>query len=994
MTDYLTNLNKGQMDAILSLNEPTIVFAGPGTGKTRVVTHKIVHLVQEKKYRLEEVLALTFSEGAAQEMQDRVRVLLPGVPGINISTFHSFCYDLIKQYSLNLGLNGQGGVISQEHQQYFIYRNIETMGIKSFKVTINPVELAKAFQGAIARFKQENIDLEKLEKYIEKCRAEGKNSEELEHLEDLARVYKKYEEFKEERSLVDFGDMQLLAVDLLRNNPSILEKVRSKIKYVIVDEFQDTDFIQLQLIFLLAPEGNVTVVGDDDQSIYRFRGAYLTNIADFNQFYTNKCITIHKSILDINYRCSGNIQSIATTLIRYNPERQEKNLGTENPPGEPVSLLRFQNDLEQAAGITKKVIELHEKGVDYDHIAILVRRRVDAIPIIEKMQRNKIPVKMAASKDFFREPVIKACFSYLKVLQDPEGNQTYLADLMRRPSHGLLPGELQKLSHLAKDKKKSMWATLSDLDGYSGDREPLFRFKASIDALHHHYADKGLESTVRAITFEKDLFQAEISKGNVENVKLLNTFISLVSDYLDIYKDASLDDLISYLDVLSKIGIENNNEKNKVGTVNVMTVHKAKGREFPYVFIPCLNEKKFPSMYQEYKINVPQDLQDGVASKYSDEQVHDHEERRLFYVAISRGIKEVFLSTCKRYGENKKDSAESQFISEVLKGSGIKTIDMQVTIDDVDEPASIDGRLTNRAILNLGRGDWQGAVDAIVCLAKKNGHDLATMSIKSKLEVDSEIDKMTEVDQQPERAHAVRKMYSPSKLSTYENCPKMYYFQYVLEIPGEKKTYLDLGTNVHSTIESITRRMMEGRPFSVDEAISELDKVWKSSNYESEEKEKEDKIEAEKMIRDFLARQSQKKSKILDIEKWIEVEITGHRISCRVDRVDDVGGTLEVIDYKTSKDPKSKPELKKDIQMAMYKMGVEKTFGKTVSQVGHWNLRPDKETMVSISDEELNAVKERIIKIFESIENLSFPPISNYSSCKYCSYRNLCDDVY
>ena len=301
-TNSLEELNDEQEEAVKYLDAPLLVLAGPGTGKTRVTCNKMAYLITELGYAPESILALTFSDKAAQEMKDRIHELLPKTIELNVSTFHSFCYQVIRDHTLELGINTSGPIIKEEHQQAFLLANLDSFGIESFEVPARPVELAKTIQGAIQRFKQENITVDDLNEYLLKQESEGTLDAELGKLKDLTKAYQQYEEFKKEKGVLDFGDMQYYALKLFDTHPEVLQQYQDSFSYIIVDEFQDNDFIQLELLFRLCPTGNITIVGDDDQSIYRFRGAYLTNIQGFRDHYSSKGSDTRTIVLKTNYR--------------------------------------------------------------------------------------------------------------------------------------------------------------------------------------------------------------------------------------------------------------------------------------------------------------------------------------------------------------------------------------------------------------------------------------------------------------------------------------------------------------------------------------------------------------------------------------------------------------------------------------------------------------------------------------------------------------------
>ena len=990
MSEIIEQLNPKQKEAVTYLEKPLFVFAGPGTGKTRVTTHKLAYLIKEKGYKPDEILALTFTEKAAEEMKERVEELIPGTTGINISTFHSFCNDVIGQNSLELGINTGKTVVTDAYQQSFLLGQLDTLGLEMFKVPRVPIDLAKSIQGGISRFKQENITLEKLEEFLDTCEDTDANA----YLKDLAKAYQAYEDFKNEKGLIDFGDMQLYTLRLFDNRPDIVKLYLEKIKYVIVDEFQDTDFIQLKILFHIAPEGNITIVGDDDQSIYRFRGAYLTNVQEFHSFYNSKNMEPKHVVLESNYRCSGNIQKVASNLIKNNADREEKEIKTIKDDQDPVKILKFQDNWNQAIGIVNTIEEMNENGTAWDDVAVLFRRRVDALPIIEIMEKRQIPFEVIGSREYFNLPIIRAVVSYLKFFADPKRNQPALGHILLRPIHGIHPGEIKDLARFARDRKCSLWQAIQEIEKFPGDSKHYFRFRKEMNRLFDIMGDKGIQNLVRSILFSRDFFKIEIEKEDDDNIHLLTKFLNLTYDYFVIYPDANLNDFLVHLDAMRSLGLEDDRKEPSVGKVHLMTIHGAKGKEFPVVFVPCLNKNRLPSRYMPYKINVPDELTGGILSEEKPDDLHYQEERRLCYVALTRAKDLLYLSYCDRYLPNKGTTPVSRYLTEIMdEKEGFEHIEMELLEDDSSKATDdIGAAVRDMIISSVERKDWQSAIEALTARIIHEGHDVKNLAIPKDLNFDDYKKKLNILRSQPEIEHAERAKYSPSALKMYDDCPLKYYHSYVLGIPGEIKPAFELGTIVHKVVENITWKIQRDEEVSEEKALKYLDSIWVSSAYESEEMEKQDRKDAEEWIRLFIARQAEKEGNIIGIEKWLELDIDGRMIRGKVDRIDDLGESIEVIDYKTSKQKASKPGLKKDFQMALYWLGLEKMQDKPISSIGHWYLRHDKLVMVIITPEELENVRERAIKIIESIEEKNYKASPGYQTCRFCDYADLCDD--
>ncbi len=1005
MSDILSALNEKQRMAVEYLKGPLSVFAGPGTGKTRVTTHKVAYLI-EQGYDPSEILALTFTQKAAREMEERVRELVPGVRGINISTFHSFCNEIVNENALTLGVNSGRTVLTQPYQQAFLYRNMESLGLEYFDVSKDPRDLAKTFQSAITRFKQENISPERLSDYLESLAPEverileepedeitGPQSSlvgEFARLSDFLRAYVAYEEFKEEKGLIDFEDMQLLALRLLENNPVVLQSYRKKIKYVIVDEFQDTDYIQLQLIFRLADKGNITIVGDDDQSIYRFRGAYLTNVHEFRKFYTDRGMKPEEIVLDTNYRSTEDIQKIASALIENNPERVKKIVHTGKGKGAPVIMYHYDTEEDQAYHTAIKIKEMKETlGLNWGDFAILFRKRADSRRVADALGKAGLPFEVLGSRDYFGKPIIRSVFSYLSYVSDPLNHEYELAHILLRPGYGLTPLDVRLLSGLAKDRGVSMWEAMQDLSDYTGNRKGMESFVETMNSLFDALGEGGIYGLVRAILFSRDFFRVEIHRDNRENIRLLNRFLRITEEYLDLYPDSDIDSFMEHLEVMKRLGIDDEEEYGSGERIHIMTVHGAKGLEYPVIFVPALNEKHFPTNFRKKEIPIPDEISDAVKSSYGDEDQHYFEERRLLYVAATRAKDHLILSYCDIYHGNKKATPPSRYREEIkglYEGQDISNVEpIELASDDVHE------RMLDHLIRSVQREEWQSALDAIAGLAMNRGASLSSLSFDRSVRVEDILSRMDSIEMEPVKYHAENSTYSPSQLKKYEECPRQYYFRYILGIPEERKTWFYLGTTVHLAVEMITRRLRDGEQVSEPEALAILDTLWSPSAYTSPAKERKDREDAERMIIDFMRRQATKSGEIIGIEEWIELDVGGKKIKGKVDRMDLVDGHIDVIDYKTSKNTLSRPKLKKDFQMGLYWAGTEELKGIPVKSTGHWYLRKDKEVMVELSPQELDEIKQRALSVIESIESGNFEPKPDYNTCRWCDFRELCD---
>ena len=402
MSNFLDRLNSQQREAVEEIEQPLLIIAGAGSGKTLTVASKIAYLI-EQGAKPENILALAFNQKTAEELKNRVLGMVENAEDLSISTFHSFCNQVIQDNILNTKLNANVKVITDTAQLVYLTKNINSFGIEHLEFNHEPYTLAEEMKKFISRCKDESISPDDIKQYIEtqeKTKHDEEALDDLNNLKDILKIFRSYEDYKTKNNMLDFGDMLCTVYNLLKNKPLILKKYREKFQFVIVDEFQDTNHIQLQIVHLIANQhGHITVVGDDDQSIYRFRGAYVTNIAEFKKMFPNYV----EKTLEHNYRSTKKIVAVANKLIENSPERTLKKLFTNNPDGEKVVVIETPSDSSQANYILETVKDLLKKYPLQD-IAILCRRRSTAEPIIKALRKQALRFNFVGETGFSKSP--------------------------------------------------------------------------------------------------------------------------------------------------------------------------------------------------------------------------------------------------------------------------------------------------------------------------------------------------------------------------------------------------------------------------------------------------------------------------------------------------------------------------------------------------------------------------------------------------------------
>ncbi|MBU0670584.1 ATP-dependent helicase, partial [Patescibacteria group bacterium] len=427
MKNVLEGLNKEQKEAVIHEGGPLLIVAGAGTGKTTVITRRIAWLLQEKEVSADEILALTFTDKAAGEMEERVEALLPlGYFDLWISTFHSFGQKILEEHALDIGLPNNFKLLSETEQWLLIRENIDKFELDYYKPKSNPTKFIEALVRHFSRLKDENITPEEYLKYAEDLKQNTDSQEleeggEVQRVGEVASAYAMYEKILLKNSALDFGDLIGYTIKLFKERPAILKKYQNQFKYLLVDEFQDTNHAQYELIKMLAePENNLTVVGDDDQSVYKFRGASVSNIMEFKKDF-EKCKEV---VLVENYRSGQNILDLSHKFIKLNdPDRLEakmkidKNLIAKAVKKSEVKYLPFVSSKEEAKSVIEEILNL-KKSCSWNDICILIRANAQAEQFIPYLERADVPYQFLASKGLFKKPIIIDLLSFLKLLDN------------------------------------------------------------------------------------------------------------------------------------------------------------------------------------------------------------------------------------------------------------------------------------------------------------------------------------------------------------------------------------------------------------------------------------------------------------------------------------------------------------------------------------------------------------------------------------------------
>ena len=1014
-TNIFSTLNPQQVEAVKEIERPLLIIAGAGSGKTMTVASKIAYLI-ETGLNPESILALTFNQKAAEELKVRVTSLLNSSQDLYISTFHSFCKQVLQDNILSTKLNSNFKIITDTTQLVYLTKNINNFGIEHLEFNHEPYTLAEEMKKFIARCKDEAVTPEDLQQYIqthkktpatnttitttteEEAEEEEERQDELNNLEDMLKIYQAYEAYKLQNNMIDFGDMLYTVYNLLKNKPLILHKYQKKFKYIIVDEFQDTNYIQLQIVSLIAQKhGHLTVVGDDDQSIYKFRGAHLTNIAEFKKIFPN---FIEKT-LEQNYRSTKKIVTTANTLIQNSPQRTLKNMFTNNPDGEKITIVETPNDTAQANYILTTTKQLLKK-YSPQNIAILCRRRATAEPIIKDFRKQGIPFNFVGETGFFQEPIIKDITALLKISSNPLENNAEIIRVLNRRNYDIKPVDICRFTHYADQNNLSLYETFEHINKIDIDNLKFLTVKQTLQNILKDKTRLRPLELLHNLLFEQELYKYEIALKNTRNIHLINQFYEFVEEFNHIYPESSLEDFTDYLSFASNFKIQEEDPSRQA--IVIATIHSVKGMQYPVVIIPDVNERKIPTTYQRDKFTIPKELLKGVQSEHEDKELHIQEERRLFYVALTRAEEKLVITYAKRYGENKTDSKPSKFLQEINYQQNPEDIDFQQIdpqqkteetniVEEIVTTADnqLKTELLQQVIANLTTQRYTEAIENLLLFVKSNDKalDIQTEIINKIKEPDYSV--LDALNKKPITV-PVDHVFSVSQFTSYQKCPRLYQYRHVMKIPERSRYYFDFGSTVHNIAEQLTRMQKEGQNVDVALADELLAKFWNSEGYKSKLDEQRDYAEAQEILKVFLEEQSKSKSEIVDIERWFETAIGEVRIRGRIDRIDKDEFGFTVIDYKTSKSVPSLNELKKDIQLLVYALAVRGMYGQTCQlKVGEWFLRSNKKVFFAPEESAIEAIQVEIQEMTKKINAAEFEPKKSAWECSQCDYKCLCD---
>ena len=616
----MNGLNDKQAEAVMHTEGPVLLLAGAGSGKTRVLTHRVAYLIKEKGIDPYNILAITFTNKAAGEMRERVDRILSDISSDNmrrvwVSTFHSLCVRILRRYIDKLGYENSFTIYDSDDQKAVIKACLKKLNMDSKQYP------ERAMMSEISKAKECFLSPNEYDR-----EASG-NYRKMQ----IARVYTEYQLRLKQSNALDFDDLLFKTVELFQFNPDILYSYQERFRYIMIDEYQDTNHIQFLLVKMLASKyRNLCVVGDDDQSIYKFRGANIYNILNFEDEYPEAKVIK----LEQNYRSTGNILKAANGVISNNEGRKDKALWTEEEDGDKVTFNFYDTEYQEAEGVVAEIINQHRKGRPYHNFAILYRTNAQSRIFEEKLLLKNVPYKIIGGQNFYARKEIKDIICYLKVIDNGQ-DEIAVRRIINVPKRGIGTASVDKVAAYADTYELGIMDALYEVDnipGISRAADKIAEFTDLIDEFRRMIDDGITLGDLFDEIMEKTGYMDELvaegtdeSEVRIENLtELKNKIVTYESDS----DEPTLSGLLEEIALVAAVDSLSDNDD----MVLLMTLHCAKGLEFPYVFLGGMEDRLFPS---------------GMALN-SDDPDAIEEERRLCYVGITRARENLFLSAARQ----------------------------------------------------------------------------------------------------------------------------------------------------------------------------------------------------------------------------------------------------------------------------------------------------------------------------------------------------------
>lgn len=933
-------LNLNQKKAVKHAKGPLLIVAGAGTGKTTVITERIKYLIQKKNVDPQHIFAATFTQKASEEMLERLDKVMPlGYQEPWLGTFHALCDRFLKLEGLEIGINSNFNIMTQSDQWIFIKNHLFDFQLDYYRPLGNPNKFISALIQFFSRLQDEDVSTEEFNNLVRSNNNSVQTSEEkseVNRLKELAAAYQKYQELKYEYAVADFGDLIANTLILLRSRPNILNKFRDQFQHILIDEFQDTNYSQYQLIKLLAPsknKPNLVVVGDDDQSIYKFRGAAVSNILEFKKDYQE----VQLIVLDDNYRSTQPIlDSAYSSIINNNPDRLEtklkinKKLKSKQSKKTKPEIVEFRTLNQEIDWTIDKTIHLiAQKDLTYKDIAILTRSNSQLEPYVKALKIAGLPFQRISNRGLFDQEEVSILIDLIKTIADPT-DSIALFSISLSHIASIKPEKILPLLNHAKRKATSLW----DIYCQSTDNQIIH-----LASLIKSFQEKIDKYTITQLLFEfintTHFLKPFINEENLENQLKINNINIFFEKLKQFERSNQQKDIVAFLDVLElwlQAG-ENPGQAQieDIDTISLMTVHAAKGLEFDTVFLGSMIAGRFPVRNRKDPILMPVEL---IKETLPEGNEHIQEERRLFYVALTRAKNNLFCTYAKDVG-------------------GVRKRHPSGFLNETHIPVQLNEQTNNVYLPQASRPKPQARY------LEKGEYKINKVSY--------------------------------SQIDTFAVCPLKYKYRYLLQIPARPHHSLSFGRTMHETLHQFHQLELNGRSPGKKEMI----KLYKDNFIEEGYDSPDFKLERFNAGKVALTNYIKCYKKILSDPKYLELSFSimfeDTKLVGKIDRIDlKSDGTLEIIDYKTGT-PKDQKKVDKDEQLTIYTLAANKAFGLDINSASLYFLEGGgKKITTTRTKAQLTKAQSKLSKVIKKMKRSTFPAKPDPVKCGFCEYSTLC----
>ena len=1021
-----------------------LVLAGPGSGKTFVLVERVQKLV-ESGVEPEEILCVTFTEKGTEEMSQRLEKR--GNSKTKVSTFHSFCKQVCEDNMVESGISLDSRLIKEESVKVWALKNSDSFGIDENVIPFQKdnAGLFGGMNSAITNFKESLITSEQLQAWLEEKvkeieempedeRAQQGNMELIQYVKyhlEFNKVYAAYEKFQRDNLLYDFSDIIKKTIELLNRNKLVLESYKKKYKYILVDEFQDNNFGQYELIRLLGEDGNVMVVGDDDQLIMRFQGARESNFTEFRNMFSN----VTEMHLTHNFRSTKQIVTFANLLTDKIVGRIDK-ANTADREGDKVKIVRPGSEMGQIEYVVKTIRELYGKEyVDKDgknktygwgDFAILSRKRNDGRNFINALKTFDIPSTFRGDYNIFESAIISEVLHYIHIIQSPSTAGMYLYKFMT--IFGISSVNVQLIIEEANRRK---W----DEETSRGDVDEVFEIMKECDKLENLTQKQEIKEVVKVI---EDAI-AEDAKGTVAetvykiiytdlsgiykrcsmfdspenrlNILMLNKFYELTLEYENLYPEKTIQEFDEYLKYLRKVEIDLDESSVLDDTVQIMTMHKAKGKEYPVVFITDITEYRFPASDVKREFYVRDGISANQVSLNFNPATKAFDDKRLLYVACTRAENSLHILSPTKYKEVEAGGRKvSKYLTEIeyddVNKKDFIDISDYNTVDTIKQaPSEIHERIKNdvqeQIVDSVSKMQISTALARIIELArikyyqehKEDDPTCSGFNVADVLDVDEKDLSFQDLQgtKKPLFDHDSLSV-SKSGLGVYMQCPYKYKHEKILRTPSSGSSIpLDLGTSVHDTVDALAKEDPENIP-TKENAMKKLSEKWVFKSYSSKNESRAHTNRAETMIDNYLNWRKTTKNKVRLTEESFDFDYEGVKITGRIDWVEEnPNSKLEVVDFKSGETVPYGEKWENDPQLYIYARGVKEILNEFPVKGSLYYFEIEKWKTLDLDEQKVAVFFENKIKpILQNILNEEFDATPGYH-CGRCSYLEICD---